>query len=467
MTNQRGLALFGALLAVVGLVCAGIFVGLGPGEDLAGQVAGGLFGRGGDDGTSVAVDGSNGNAAGSGTGRGSDGQGLPHRASPAASGGWAGTWAAGAVGSEPDAPHGLPGRSIRNVVHTSIGGTAARVTFSNLYGTAPLYIAHASVAVAGGGPSAVAGTMRRLTFGDARSVSAVVPAGRQTVSDPVALSVPAGSDLLLTLYTPNPGGAVTYHSHAQQTSYLARGDRTEDASGVGYGTRTPYWRYVTAVDVENRQAAGTVVAFGDSITDGIGSSMDGNRRWPNVLADRARDSAYGRYGVVDEGIGGNQVLRDASSTRNGRSGIARFGEDALSRPGVRAVFVDLGVNDILHGHERSGAPIVAGLKDLVRQAHAHGVRVVGSTLTPFGAHAGYNATKERVRDEVNAAIRAGGVFDAVVDFDRVLRDPYAPDRLSPTYDSGDGLHPSDAGYRAMGTAVDLRTLLGAHTPAAT
>lgn len=309
--------------------------------------------------------------------------------------------------------------------------------------------------------------MRRLTFGPSGSASVTVPVGRNAVSDPVALTVPAGTDLLLTLYTPAPGGAVTYHSHAQQTSYLARGDRTEDTSGAAYDTRSVYWRYVTAVDVENRQAAGTVVAFGDSITDGIGSSVGSDHRWPDFLADRVRDSVYGRYGVVDEGIGGNQVLRDASSTRNGRSGIVRFGEDALGRPGVRSVFVDLGVNDILHGHESTGAPIVEGLRNLVRQAHAHGVRVVGSTLTPFGAHAGYNATKERVRDEVNAAIRAGGVFDSVVDFDRVLRDPYAPDRLAPAYDSGDGLHPSDAGYQAMASAVNLPALLGAHTPAAT
>ncbi|GAA3737727.1 SGNH/GDSL hydrolase family protein [Streptomyces tremellae] len=461
MTNQRGLALFGALIALVGLVCAGIFVGLGPGRGLARQVSAGLTGQDGP-GPAVSADGRNSGAGGTGTGR------LPHQAAPAASGGWVGTWAAGAAGAEPGAPRGLPGTSIRNVVHTSIGGSAARITLSNLYGTTPLLVAHASVAVAeNGGPSAVPGTMRRLVFGTARSAQVTIPAGRQAVSDPVALAVPADADLLLTLYTPAAGGPTTYHSHAQQTSYLARGDRTEETSGAAYAVPTPYWRYVTSVDVENRQASGTVVAFGDSITDGIGSLVGANHRWPNFLADRVRDSSYGRYGVVDEGIGGNQVLRDASVLRNGRSGVVRFAGDALGRPGVRAVFVDLGVNDILHGHELSGAPIVAGLRDLTRQAHAHGVRVVGSTLTPFGAHVGYNATKERVRDEVNAAIRGGGVFDAVVDFDRVVRDPYAPDRLLPAYDSGDGLHPSDAGYQAMASAVDLRTLLGTHTPAAT
>ncbi|MBP0460099.1 SGNH/GDSL hydrolase family protein, partial [Streptomyces montanisoli] len=387
---------------------------------------------------------------------------------PAAAGAWTGTWAAGAVGAEPDAPHGLPGRSIRNVVHTSIGGTAARVTFSNLYGTAPLLIGHASVAVAdAGGPAAVPGTMRRLTFGGERSLSRRVPVGREVVSDPVTLQVPAGTDLLLTLYTPAVGGAVTYHSHTRQTSYLARGDRTEDASGTAYATPTPYWRYVTAVDVRNRRSSGTVVAFGDSITDGVGSSPGSNHRWPDFLAARVRDSAYGHYGVVDEGIGGNQVLRDASATRSGRAAITRFGEDALGRPDVRAVFVDLGVNDILHGHERTGARIVTGLRQLTRQAHAHGIRVIGSTLTPFGSHAGYNAVKERARDQVNAAIRKGGVFDSVVDFDRLLRDPNAPGRLRPRYDSGDGLHPSDAGYRAMASAVNLRALLGSHAPAAT
>ncbi|MCF3962252.1 SGNH/GDSL hydrolase family protein [Streptomyces fuscigenes] len=466
MTRQRGLAVFAAMIAVVGLVCAGIFVGLGPGRGVTDEVASGLLGHGDEGSTSVAVDGTDGRAPGSGAA--ADGQDLPHRAAPAASGAWTGTWAAGPVGAEPGLPHGLPGRSIRNIVHTSIGGTAARVTVSNLYGTAPLYVAHASVAVAAdGGPTAVPGTMRRLSFGDTRSASVIVPVGRQAVSLPVALGVPADADLLLTLYTPAPGGAVTYHAFARQTSYLAQGDRTEDTSGAAYAARSFHWRYVTAVDVSNRDAAGTVVAFGDSITDGIGSTLDRNRRWPDFLASRMRQGSYGRYGVVDEGIGGNQVLRDASAKRNGRSGVVRFGDDALARPGVRAVFVDLGVNDILHGHQLSGAPIVAGLKNIVRQAHAHDLRVVGSTLTPFGSHAGYDATKERVRDEVNAAIRAGGVFDSVVDFDRVLRDPYAPNRLAPAYDSGDGLHPSDAGYQAMASAVDLRTLLGTRTPAAT
>jgi lysophospholipase L1-like esterase len=329
------------------------------------------------------------------------------------------------------------------------------VTFSNLYGTEPLVIGHASVALAiDGGPRAVADTMRPLTF-DGRASATVAP-GARTVSDPVPLRVPGDSDLLLTLFTPSAGGTVTFHSHAQQTSYLARGDRTEDTSGSAYTERTEYWRYVTAVDVQNRQANGTIVAFGDSITDGVGSSTGSNHRWPDDLADLVR---AGHYGVVNEGIGGNQVLRDASATRNGRSGLVRFGTDALERPGVRTVVVDLGVNDILHGREQSGARIVAGLKDLTRQAHARGLRVIGSTLTPFGTHAGYDAVKEAAREQVNTAIRSGGVFDAVVDFDRALRDPYAPDRLRPDYDSGDGLHPSDAGYRAMARALDPRQLM--------
>lgn len=464
MTRQRGFVLLGGLVAVVALVCAAIFTGLGPGRGVS-RVTGTLAGAADVDGAAPVP-----GAAGHDDGSNADGAGgRAHtgHAEPASSGAWVGTWAAGPSGADPDAPRGLPDRSIRNIVHTSIGGTAARVSFSNLYGTSPLLIGHASVAVASpvgsgsdAGPEAVPGTMRQLTFD--RHVSVSVAAGGQVISDPVRFAVPPDADLLLTLYTPNADGAATYHSHAQQTSYLAPGDHTEDLSGGAYGARTHHWLYVDGVDVLSSRARGTVVAFGDSITDGIGSTTGANERWPNDLADRISGpgAPQGQYGVVDEGIGGNQVLRDASAAGDGRSGIVRFRDDVLDQPGVRVVFVDLGVNDILHGGERSGAPIIAGLKELTRQAHAHGVRVVGSTLTPFGAHAGYDAAKEKAREEVNAAIRAGGVFDAVVDFDRVLRDPHAPDRLRSDYDSGDGLHPNDAGYHAMAQSIDLGTLLG-------
>ncbi|MFF1416830.1 SGNH/GDSL hydrolase family protein [Streptomyces sp. NPDC058280] len=461
MTRHRGFALLGALVGVVALVCGAIIAGYGLLEN----------------GLSTA----SGTASGPGTGRGSPADGSRDartqgrtpvgRAAPASADAWTGTWAAAPAGAEPSAPIGHPGRSIRNVVHTSIGGTSVRITLSNLYSPSALLIGRASVAVGqgsrgsqgvqgrlgsrGGASSAeaVAGTMRQLTFG--RGPAVTLPPGGQITSDPVPLRVPYGGDLLVTLYTPTPSGPVTYHPHALQTSYLATGDRTQDLDGAAYTEPTTVWRYLTAVDVLNREARGAIVTFGDSITDGLRSSQDANRRWPDILAARLRDQ---HIGVLNEGISGNRVLWDAAGHGNGASGVARFRRDVLGRAGVKTVVIDLGINDILRSGETDPARITAGLTELTRQAQARGVRVIGSTLTPFGAHRGYNAVTESVRDQVNEEIRSGRVFDDVVDFDRALRDPYAPDRLRPVYDSGDGLHPSDAGYRAMGRYLDLQAL---------
>ncbi|MFE3824139.1 GDSL-type esterase/lipase family protein [Streptomyces sp. NPDC059092] len=456
MNRHRGFALLGGLIGVVALVCAAIFGGFG------------LLTDGSDSGAVPGADGARGAAATSGTGgtSGTSGTGAargqnppPGRAAPASADAWTGTWATAPAGVEKDAPNGHPGRSIRNVVHTSIGGTSARVTLSNLYSPRPLVIGHASVAVGAGGPRAAGGTLRQLSFDGRAAVT--VPAGGQIISDPVALRVPYDGDLLVTLYTPVAGGPVTYHPYALQTSYLADGDRTQDASGAPYTEPSRVWRYLTAVDVQNRESRGAVVAFGDSITDGVGSRTDTNGRWPDILADRLRDR---HVGVLNEGIGGNTVLQDSVQDRKGASGISRFQRDVLDRAGARTVVIDLGINDILRGQERDPARITAGLRELTRQAHTRGLRVIGSTLTPFGAHRGYNPVTESVRERVNAEIRAGGVFDDVVDFDRVVRDPYAPDRIRPLYDAGDGLHPSNAGYRAMGRALSLE-LLEARAPA--
>ncbi|MFF5567281.1 SGNH/GDSL hydrolase family protein [Streptomyces sp. NPDC012623] len=444
MTRYRGFALLGALVGIVALVCGAIIAGLGA-----------MTGTGTGAGTRA--------AAGSG-GQGSDsGSGAQARtpvgtAAPASADTWTGTWAAAPGGAEPGAPNGFPGRTVRNVVHTSIGGTSVRVTLSNLYSPTPLLIGHASVAVGRGGGAgassaeAVPGSMRRLLFGQRAGVT--IPPGGRVVSDPVPLAVPYAGDLLVTLYTPVAGGPVTYHRQATQTSYLALGDRTEDLGSAAYTESATVWRYLTAVDVLNRRAPGAVVAFGDSITDGVGSRVDANGRWPDVLAGRLRER---HIGVVNAGIGGNRVLLGSPEMGRGASGVSRFQQDALDRAGVKAVVIDLGINDILRG-ETDPARITAGLRDLTRQAHARGLRVIGSTLTPFGGYHTYNPVTESVRERVNAEIRAGRVFDDVVDFDRALRDPYAPHRLRPAYDSGDHLHPNDAGYRAMGRHLDLRSL---------
>ncbi|MCQ4205408.1 SGNH/GDSL hydrolase family protein [Streptomyces coelicoflavus] len=400
---------------------------------------------------------------------------LPRgQAAPASTGVWVGAWATAPAAAEPGTETtGMAGRSVRNVVHTSVGGTSARITLSNLYGQSPLTVTHASIALAAGPDTAAAvgDTMRRLTFGGSARV--IIPAGGQVMSDVARIAIPYGANVLVTTYSPLPSGPVTYHPMARQTSYLADGDRTADVTGVAYTTPTPYWRYLTALDVLSHEADGTVVAFGDSITDGLGADVDANHRWTDVLAERLHDAAGDgrdtpRYSVVNEGISGNRLL----TGRTGRpadnpSGLSRFERDVLHRTGVKVVVVLLGVNDILHSPEladRDG--ILTGLRTLVDRAHDRGLRVVGGTILPFGGYGGHTEARETMRQQINEEIRSGRVFDAVVDFDKALRDPYDPRRMRSDYDSGDHLHPGDKGYARMGQVLDLDTLKGAAPVAA-
>lgn len=393
---------------------------------------------------------------------------TPHgSAAPVSTGTWVGAWSASPVGAEPGTElTGMAGRSVRNVVHTSVGGTSARVTLSNLYGQEPLTVTHASIALAADdSAAAAAGTMRRLTFGGATAVT--IPAGQQVLSDAVRVHVPQGADVLVTLYSPIRSGSVTYHPHARQLSYVAAGDRTEDVTATPYTEQTEYWRYLTALDVLSDDADGTVVVLGDSITDGITSTEGANRRWPDVLSQRLRTVVESgqdvpRYSVVNQGISGNQVLADGTGRpADNPSGLHRFGRDVLGRTNVKVVVIDLGVNDILRDRKLADPDrIVEGLRTLVRRAHARGLKVVGATLMPCRGHRGCTAAREDVRQQVNARIRGGGVYDAVVDFDKALRDPYDPRRLRSDYDSGDHLHPSDRGYREMADVFDLGDLKG-------
>ncbi|MFE3328799.1 SGNH/GDSL hydrolase family protein [Streptomyces sp. NPDC059176] len=365
---------------------------------------------------------------------------------------WVGTWSAspGEAGSAP-----TDGHTVRNVVHTSLGGSRARITLSNLLGTEPLHIGNASVAVAADGAAAVPGTLREVSFAGRPSVT--VWPGEQVVSDPAVLPVPEDGHLLVTVHVPAPGsGTVTLHARARQTSYLAAGNRTLDTQGSAYTMRTTSWHYLTAVDVLNPSARGTVVAIGDSLTDGTGSTPGADRRWTDVLAARLREGRWG-YGVVNQGISGNRVLRNGT----GPSAVSRFQRDVLDRPGARVVVIALGINDIIRPPAPADpAALTTGLRQLAERARARGLRVVGATLMPFEGHRRYTPALDAVREQVNAAIRGGTLFDAVLDFDRSLRDPRAPHRLDPAYDCGDHLHLNDAGYARMAGSVDLATLIG-------
>ncbi|TDC66888.1 SGNH/GDSL hydrolase family protein [Streptomyces hainanensis] len=381
---------------------------------------------------------------------------------PAAGGEWVGTWSAAPTGPEPGTDGGLPDRSIRNVVHTSVGGGEVRVELTNQYGGRSVGFSNVTVALsADGGPNALPGSMRRLTFGDGTSV--LVPPGERVLSDPVRLDVPADADLLVTVYAPEASGSVTQHRMAQQNSFLATGDAAGEESGAAFTEVTGAWRYVSSVQVLSQTAEGSVAVLGDSLTDGITSTPGANRRWTDLLAERLRaEPEVPRLAVLNQGISGNRLLLDGDPTRqyNGASGLRRLGLDVVHQAGLRTVVLQLGINDISAPPQQTDpAAVVAAMRELTAEAHEAGLRVVGATLTPFAGHGNFTAERERVRQLVNAEIRAGGVFDAVVDFDLALRDPARPQSLLPAYDSGDGLHPSDAGFAAMAHAVPLSELV--------
>lgn len=368
---------------------------------------------------------------------------------------WTGTWEAAPSGTAT-----VPSdASIRNVVHISVGGSAVRVRVSNRLGTAPLCLDAVTVALrregAHPGPGAVPGSLRTATFAGAASVS--VPVGKDRVSDPVQLRVPADTDLLVTVHTPRAAGRATYHRDAFQTSYLAKqGNRTSDTDGAAYTATVSHWYYVTGIDVLRPGPAGSVVAFGDSLTDGTGSTQDADHRWPDLLSARLRGlPVHRRPGILNAGISGNRLLRDGA----GPSALARLDADAVLRTGVHTVILLEGVND-LKGKppETDAGAFVQAYRWIVARAHAFGIRVIGATLTPFGGYPDWTQAREDLRREINASIR-GGLFDAVADFDAVVRDPARPDRIRPAYDSGDHLHFDDAGAKALADSIDLGALV--------
>lgn len=345
---------------------------------------------------------------------------------------------------------GVADRGYRLVVHTSAAGTDLRIRLSNAFGDRPITFDSAYAGLRKAGAELVRGSNRRLTFGGARSVT--VPAGETVLSDPLPGKLPAATDLVISIHTPDAAGPATGHGMAMATSYTTQGDHTADEGAANWTGTTGSWFYLDAVSVRAGSAA--VVALGDSITDGWQSTTDLNRRWPDYLARRLRQADTDVKGVANEGISGNKVLADGL----GQSALNRLERDVLSQPGVRTVFLFEGVNDIKAHTGVTAQDLVDGYRKIIARAHAAGKCVVGATVGPFKGWSEWDPAAEAVRQEVNQFIRSGGEFDAVTDFDRVLRSPYDPERILPFFDNGDHLHPNDKGMQAMADAVDLDSL---------
>lgn len=339
--------------------------------------------------------------------------------------------------------------TIREIVHTTIGGDHVRIRISNEYGDQPIHIGHTHIALRLSGSTTNAESDRVLTFGGNTSV--IVRTGAIVTSDPIPFTVPALGDLTVSLFLPDSARTTTRHALGVQSTYVSKaGDQTA-SSTFAADTTLRSWIFLSAVEVTNARVTGTIVTIGNSITDGFASTPDSNRRWPDVLARRLLTTPSAPVkSVVNAGISGNRVLTFGA----GPSLVARFDRDVLTQPGVSHVIVLEGINDISRGNVDtvSADDIIYGLRQVADRAHERDLVIYGATLTPFERLLPENEAK---RQTVNQWIRTGGAFDGVIDFDAVTRDPAQPNRFLPAYDSGDHLHPSDAGYKAMGESIDL------------
>ncbi|MEU9370070.1 SGNH/GDSL hydrolase family protein [Streptomyces avermitilis] len=344
-------------------------------------------------------------------------------------------------------------RSYRLIVRTSVGGTNMRIRLSNAFGDHPVTFANAYAGLQKQGAELVHGSNRKLSFGGAASVT--VPAGETVLSDPLPGKLAAQSNLVISLYVTGAQGPTTGHGMAMQTNYATAGDHAAEEGAANWTDPMGSWYWLDAVDVETSTAVSSVVALGDSITDGWASTTDGNRRWPDYLARRLQAASGSTVkGVANEGISGNKVLADGA----GEAALKRLQRDVLSQPGVSTVFLFEGINDIKAHSGVTVDDMIAGYQQIIDRAHAAGKCVVGATVMPFKGWYEYDDASEAVRQGVNDWIRNSGALDAVTDFDKITRSPFDQQRILPFFDGGDHLHPNDKGMQAMADAVDLKAL---------
>lgn len=371
---------------------------------------------------------------------------------------WVGTWAASPMAVEGGwSLRSFSNVTLREIAHISAGGAKIRVRFSNNFGSDPLTIGDAHVALSAGVAKIQPGSDRALTFDGAASVR--IPAGASIYSDPVDLAVAPLSDVAVSFYLPDQVmRSETYHPFGAQDNYIASGDVTGAADLANPQIATS-WYFFDGIDAAAAPDSRAIVALGDSITDGAASTHNANHRWPDNLAARLQQAgAFQHVSILNEGIGGNRVLND----QTGPSALARLDRDVLAQSDAKYVIVLESINDIgrlarlSSGNDNITAhDLELGLQQIADAAHEHGMKIYGATLTPYQGAGYYSDQGEQIREAVNNWIRTSGVFDGVCDFDKATQDPMNPLRFNPQYDSGDHLHPNDAGYRAMAASIDL------------
>jgi lysophospholipase L1-like esterase len=384
---------------------------------------------------------------------------------------WVGSWAASQQLPEPQNslnPEDLNDATLRQIVHLSVGGTTLRLHISNAFGFLPLYLAGVHIArpISPSAATIDPATDKAITFSGKTDV--IIPAGAEYLSDPINFPAAPLSDIAVSIHYDRPPAEQTGHPGSRATSYLVHGDAISAADLPG-ARKFDHWYQLSAIDVaappqNSNVAAASIVALGDSITDGHGATTNGNDRWTDILAKRLQaDPKTKEIGVLNQGIGGNHLLSDGL----GPNVLARFDRDVLAQTGVRWVIVFEGVNDI-GGFTRLSDPppaehqaflqhLLASYEQIIARAHAAHIQVIGATITPYTDSNYYHppASNEADRQLINQWIRTPGRFDAVIDFDKAIADPAHPDHLNPAYDSGDHLHPSAAGYKAMGELIPL------------
>ncbi len=382
---------------------------------------------------------------------------------------WVGTWA-----SSPLVPSSIieneklqiadEGTTLREVVRITLGGSIFRVRFTNVFGTAPLVIGAAEIAPTLHQDAIAPGTGKALLFHHQGSVT--LQPGTLVYSDPIELPAKPLANLTVSFFLPRLPGTLTEHQLASATSFQVMGNHVGEPT-LTAPIKVTSWEYLNGIDVLTSARDGAVVTVGDSITDGAYSTIDGNARWPDILAGRLQADAHHRnLAVLNEAISGNRILREGA----GPSALARFDRDVLAQSGVRYLLILEGINDIGHSKRdpedhTTAEELIGALDQMIVRAHAHGIVVIGATLTPFGGAGSYTEAGEAIRQAINTWIRSSGSFDGFVDMDAAVRDPAHPDTFLPGMEHGDHLHPNDAGYKAMGEAIPLKLFdLKPHTP---